>query len=88
MQVYRSDLDYTFKMEKKILPKWSCPHRIAMQLRNLYRLETTAGTPIPGDFSARRLHKFIPREGTQLYQDQLAHMEQLKEQGGAEQEWE
>ncbi|KIM63592.1 hypothetical protein SCLCIDRAFT_83562, partial [Scleroderma citrinum Foug A] len=25
IQVYRSDLDYTFKTEQKILPKWSCP---------------------------------------------------------------
>ncbi|KIM61383.1 hypothetical protein SCLCIDRAFT_86339, partial [Scleroderma citrinum Foug A] len=25
VQVYRSDLDYTFKTERKILPKWSCP---------------------------------------------------------------
>ncbi|KAH9848301.1 hypothetical protein C2E23DRAFT_711579, partial [Lenzites betulinus] len=23
VQVYRNDLDYTFKMERKLLPKWS-----------------------------------------------------------------
>ena len=50
--MYRSDLDYTFKMEKKILPKWSHPHRITTQLKNSYRLETLAGIPIPGDFNA------------------------------------
>ncbi|KAE9389102.1 hypothetical protein BT96DRAFT_767317, partial [Gymnopus androsaceus JB14] len=25
VQVYRSDLDYTFKIEQKLLPKWSRP---------------------------------------------------------------
>ncbi|KAG2743092.1 hypothetical protein P692DRAFT_201676636, partial [Suillus brevipes Sb2] len=28
VQVYRSDLDYTFKTERKLLPKWSVPRRI------------------------------------------------------------
>ncbi|KAE9401300.1 hypothetical protein BT96DRAFT_754128, partial [Gymnopus androsaceus JB14] len=28
VQVYRSDLDHTFKTEKKILPKWSTPKRV------------------------------------------------------------
>ena len=67
VQVYRSDLDYTFKTEKKILPKWSRPYRITTWLRNSYRLETTTGMPIPGDFSGRWLRAFVPREGTQLY---------------------
>ena len=26
VQIYRSDLDETFKTERKILPKWSPPH--------------------------------------------------------------
>ncbi|KAA1477542.1 hypothetical protein DENSPDRAFT_759666, partial [Dentipellis sp. KUC8613] len=29
VQVYRSDLDYTFSTERKLLPKWSTPYRIA-----------------------------------------------------------
>ena len=29
VQIYRSDLDYTFKTEHKLLPKWSTPQRIA-----------------------------------------------------------
>ncbi|KAJ3911997.1 hypothetical protein F5877DRAFT_8394, partial [Lentinula edodes] len=29
VQVYRSDLDYTFKTIKKIIPKWSRPYRVA-----------------------------------------------------------
>ncbi|KAJ3898379.1 hypothetical protein F5879DRAFT_776253, partial [Lentinula edodes] len=28
VQVYRSDLDYTFKTIKKIIPKWSRPYRV------------------------------------------------------------
>ena len=79
MQVYRSDLDYTFKTERKLLPKWSRPYRVTMRLRNSYRLETLTGTPVPGMFSSRRLRAFIPREGTSLYDDQLKYMESLRE---------
>ncbi|KIM50532.1 hypothetical protein SCLCIDRAFT_34198 [Scleroderma citrinum Foug A] len=74
VQVYRSDLDYTFKTEWKILPKWSCPHQVTLQLRNSYRIETLAGTPLSGEFSARWLCAFIPREGTQLRKDQQEYM--------------
>ncbi|EIW61865.1 uncharacterized protein TRAVEDRAFT_101405, partial [Trametes versicolor FP-101664 SS1] len=28
VQVYRNDLDYTFKSERKLLPKWSRPYRV------------------------------------------------------------
>ncbi|KAG2337899.1 hypothetical protein BDR05DRAFT_834591, partial [Suillus weaverae] len=28
VQVYRNDLDYTFKTEWKLIPKWSVPRRI------------------------------------------------------------
>jgi hypothetical protein len=28
VQIYRSDLDYTFKTERKLLPKWSTPYRV------------------------------------------------------------
>lgn len=28
VQVYRSDLDYTFRTEQKLLPKWSHPYRV------------------------------------------------------------
>ncbi|KAH7917343.1 hypothetical protein BV22DRAFT_986307, partial [Leucogyrophana mollusca] len=28
VQVYRNDLDYTFRTERKLLPKWSEPQRI------------------------------------------------------------
>ena len=66
VQVYRSDLDYTFKTERKLLPKWSHPRRIVARNANSYTIETLEGVPIPGNFSARRLRKFLPREGTQL----------------------
>ncbi|KAJ8580041.1 hypothetical protein M405DRAFT_753776, partial [Rhizopogon salebrosus TDB-379] len=55
VQVYRSDLDYTFKTERKLLPKWSTPHHIHTHLLNSYTLETLEGTPLRGEFSARRL---------------------------------
>lgn len=81
VQVYRSDLDYTFKTERKILPKWSQPYRIESRLRNSYRLETLAGAPIMGEFSARRLRAFLPREGTRLHTEQQEYMmKKLREQ--------
>ncbi|KAG5633258.1 hypothetical protein H0H81_009362, partial [Sphagnurus paluster] len=72
VQVYRNDLDYTFKSERKLLPKWSQPYRVTSRNLNSYKLETTDGAAINGDFSARRLRQFIPREGTKLAEDQKA----------------
>ena len=46
VQVYRSDLDYTFKTECKLLPKWSSPQRITSRSLNAYTLETLQGEPI------------------------------------------
>jgi len=79
VQVYQSDLDYTFKTERKLLPKWSSPYRITERLRNSYRLETLAGVHLAGDFSARRLRAFAPREGTKLHIDQQNYMRALAE---------
>ena len=70
VQIYRSDLDYTFKTERKLLPKWSTPHRVASKLMNSYILETLKGEQLPGTFSARRLRRFIPKEGTKLAEEQ------------------
>jgi hypothetical protein len=72
VQVYRSDLDYTFKSIRKIEPKWSAPRRVVSRTRNSYTLETLEGLPISGRFSARRLRRFIPRTGTALAEAQLA----------------
>jgi hypothetical protein len=66
VQVYRSDLDDTFKTERKILPKWSPPYRVFARNLNSYTLETLIGAPVNGNFSARRLRRFLPREGTEL----------------------
>jgi hypothetical protein len=94
VQIYRSDLDYTFKTECKLLPKWSQPRRITKQLRNSYKLENLDGSGIEGTFSSRRLREFIPWEGTQLataqreLEERLAKEEAEREngEGGVEEE--
>jgi len=80
VQVYCSDLDYTFKTERKILPKWSQPRRISKRLRNSYELKNLDGSPISGTFSARRLRAFIPREGTKLAVEQRELERKLAEE--------
>jgi hypothetical protein len=52
IQVYHSDLDYTFKMECKVTPKWSQPYRVTKCIWNAYRLTQLDGAPIKGEFSA------------------------------------
>ncbi|GAW06777.1 retrotransposon-like family member (retr-1) partial [Lentinula edodes] len=72
VQVYRSDLDYTFKTIKKIIPKWSRPYRVVERNVNSYTLQTVDGQLIEGKwFAARRLREFKPRMGTKLAQEQL-----------------
>lgn len=70
VQVYRSDLDYTFKTERKLLPKWSTPRRVVGTTGNLYRLSTLSDKPIDGLFHARRLRSFQPGIGTRLALDE------------------
>jgi hypothetical protein len=78
VQVYRNDLDFTFKADRKMEPKWSAPRRVVGRVTNSYRLETLEGLPIGGLFSARRLRRFIPRGGTALAdaQEALEHLHQ------------
>ena len=71
VQIYRSDLDYTFKTDRKLLPKWSPPQWVTSRNLNSYVLERLDGTPIAGQFSARRLRAFIPKEGTKLALEQV-----------------
>jgi hypothetical protein len=52
IQVYRSDLDYTFKAKQKLELKWSAPHRVTSHNHNSYKLETLEGLPIGGRFSS------------------------------------
>jgi hypothetical protein len=63
VQVYHNDLDYTFKTKHKLIPKWSTPHQIQARILNSYKLETLNGIPLQGEFSARRVRAFIPRQG-------------------------
>jgi hypothetical protein len=59
---------------------WSTPRRITERLANSYRLETLDGAKLEGEFNARRLREFVPREGTDLAEAQKAHMEQVAEE--------
>ena len=76
VQIYQSDLDYTFKTEQKLLPKWSTPQRVVARHLNSNTLETLNGDPLPGFFSTRRLRRFIPKEGTRLAEEQQPLREQ------------
>lgn len=81
VQVFHNNLDYTYKMDRKLLPKWSVPWRITSRLRNLYKLETLEGIPLQGESSARRLRAFTPRMGTTLAQMQEEHEKKLESRG-------
>ncbi|KAG2747241.1 hypothetical protein P692DRAFT_20736484, partial [Suillus brevipes Sb2] len=53
VQVYRSDLDYAFKTDHKILPKWSVPQQVQNHRLNSYTLETLESVPLQDKYSAR-----------------------------------
>ena len=84
VQVYRSDLDYTFKSDRKILPKFSAPRRVVSRNQNSYQLKTLEGLPIAGWFSSRRLRLFIPRKGTELEGVQAAIEKEWRDREEAE----
>ena len=48
---------------------------------NSYMLESLEGEPLRGDYSARRLREFIPREGTELAREQRDFKARQEEQG-------
>ncbi|KAG6813327.1 hypothetical protein H0H92_012140 [Tricholoma furcatifolium] len=75
VQIYRTDLDYTFKTERKLLPKWSQPHRVVSCNVNSYKIETLDGVAVAGDFSAWRLRQFELREETRLAGEEAARRE-------------
>ena len=79
VQVYRSDLDFTFKSERKLLPKFSAPRRVVNRNKNSYQLETLEGLPIGGRFSSRRLRLFVARKGTELEEVQSAIEKEWRE---------
>ena len=84
VQVYRSDLDYTFKTERKMLPKFSAPRRVVHRNLNSYQLETLEGFPIAGRFSSRRLRLFVARKGTELDNVQAAIEKEWRDREDAE----
>lgn len=72
VQIYRSDLDYTFRTEHKMLPKWGQVRRVVSRDVNSYKLASLGGLVLKGRFSARRLRKFKARPGTSLDTQQKA----------------
>ena len=66
VQVYRNDLAKAIGTERKLIPMWSEPRRVLERLLNSYKLETLDGQPLDGEYHARRLRRFTPREGTEL----------------------
>jgi hypothetical protein len=74
VQVHRTELTFTHSTSRKLIPTWSPPFRITSRIRNAYKLETLNGSAATGEYSARRLRRFQPREGTQLAADQERHM--------------
>jgi len=81
VQVYPNDLDYTFKMEQKLLPKWSQPHRVTERLCNSYQLKTLTGHSLTGLYNARQLRVFVPKEGSPLHIAQQEYMQQVHREG-------
>ena len=77
VQVFRSDLAYSIGSERKLAPMWSVPRRVTERLVNSYKLETLDGARLEGEFSARRLREFIPRDGTDLAEAQRIYMERV-----------
>lgn len=80
VQIYRSDLDFTFKTDRKLLTKWSPPQRVTKRNLNSYNLEKLDGMPIPGQFSTRRLRGFTPKAGTKLAEEQAEMETKLAEE--------
>ena len=78
VQVHRTDLTFTHSTIRKLIPRWSPPFRVTLRIRNAYKLETLNGSAVKGDYSARRLRRFHPRDGTQLAADQERHMIKMK----------
>lgn len=72
VQIYRSDLDYTFRTTRKLLPKWGQVRRVVSRDVNSYKLASLEGLVLKGRFSARRLRKFETRPGTTLDDQQKA----------------
>jgi hypothetical protein len=66
VQTYQNDLAKSISTERKLTPMWSEPCRVTERILNSYKLETLDGQPLEGEYHARRLRGFAPREGTEL----------------------
>jgi len=66
VQVYNSPAQATLATVRKLQPQWSAPRCVASRVGNSYTLTTLEGFPLSGLFHARRLRRFIPRDGTTL----------------------
>lgn len=53
VQLYRRDLDYTFKTERELLPDFSIPQWAVSHNQHSYKIETLEGYLITGKFSLR-----------------------------------
>ena len=70
VQVYCSNLNYTFKTKCKLLLKWLQPYQVRDQIQNAYTLKQLDETLVEGEFSTRRLYSFTPRPGSKLKEQQ------------------
>jgi hypothetical protein len=59
-------------------------HWVKERILNSYKLKMTDGVLLNGEFNARCLRVFEPREGMELAVLQEAYMEKLREEGQAE----
>jgi transposase InsO family protein len=80
VQVYANALEMTLASSRKLQPRWSAPRRITSRVGNSYTISTLEGFPISGLFHARRLRRFIPRDGTALASLQETLMETIAEE--------
>ena len=90
VQIHRSDLAKSISSKRKLAPMWSEPHRVLERLLNSYKLETLEGQPVDGEYHARRLRMFTPREGTELAAQQkevdAQSVEEPQDETGPEEE--
>ena len=61
---------------------WTGPWRVKERLLNSYTLESLDGEQLKGEYNARRLREFIPREGTELETEQRI-FEMVREELGS-----
>ena len=86
IQVHHNDLAKSISSEHKLTPMWSEPHRVLERMLNSYKLETLGGQVLDREYHARRIWRFIPREGTELTAQQREVEEGRTEENGRQKE--